>query len=151
MKKLLSIILISVLCLSLFACNRNSIETNVKATIIDNKGNTVELSFDEFLKINKENEAKFETLYKGASITVEDAVEKIDTGLLSTYSIHLESGWKVEVLQSTYDLSDVNKGDKIRVTSKINSIFLSIVTISDYEGLPFTQDQEDHTVIEFID
>lgn len=51
---------------------------DTKATIIDNQGNTVELTAKELIDIYDENEATFDTLYHNAEVSLVGTVDKIE-------------------------------------------------------------------------
>lgn len=97
------------------------------ATVIDNEGNTIEITSDELIKINKENEAKFEKYYDGAKITFVGTVKSVEYGLLLHTShiicdtIEFEEGWKVYLSHEQYYdlLVELSAGDKVEVQSNI--------------------------------
>ena len=136
MKKALSLILALVLCLSLCACGdggKISKEPAVtKAKIETNDGNTVEMSAEELFNEYDSNEARFNKLYRGATITLTGTVKyiKVDTSVYSGDSIRpdqnkivFEDGWCLIIgyKNDTYDLADYYPGQKLEVTTGIIS------------------------------
>lgn len=136
MKKALSLILAIVLCLGLCACGVGT-ETPTepavtKATIVTNEGNTVEMSAEDLFKEFDGNEARFNKLYRGATITFTGTVKyiKADTAVYSGNSVRpdqnkivFEDGWCLIIgyKNDTYDLADYYPGQKLEVTTGIIS------------------------------
>lgn len=135
MRKLLCIVLtlLSVLCLC--ACvqtNKPGADSKkeISATIVDNEGNTVLKTVDELVEIAG-NSAKFNKLYRGASIKFTGTVKKVETSM--SYNgggyydiVFFEEGWVVYLPEDVYDngkyadiLAEINIGDKVTVRSDI--------------------------------
>lgn len=146
MKKITLLLLALVMCFSLCACGGESAGTNADAdtektdnislaTIVDNEGNTVEISAKELLDLEKENEAKFEKYYLGADITFIGTVKSITTNYITSGSstkldaIVFEEGWKVELAQGQYEdiLVELSAGDKVQVESQIWSTWDNVI------------------------
>ncbi|MBQ3009567.1 MAG: hypothetical protein IJD81_00085 [Oscillospiraceae bacterium] len=137
MKKLVSLLLTLSMLFALCACGGSTVK-ELPATIIDNEGNTVEMTHDELLQVNKDNQLKFEKLYGGADITFIGTVKNIKTeiyaaatGVLSSIcwdEIYFEEGWKVLVHHGSYDdiLMQLSAGDKLQVESQIYYAFISV-------------------------
>ena len=131
MKKALSLILALVLCLSLCACGENSTGTNTKATIETNEGKTVQLSAEELFNEYDGNEARFNKLYFGVTISFTGTVKSIktETEVLNgkgnvtakENKIVFEEGWCVIIghANETYDLADYYPGQKLEVSTGI--------------------------------
>ena len=106
-KKILSVLLIAVICIStLCACGNSA--TDTKATIVNNEGATEELSSKELYAINEENSAKFEKTYLNAQVTITGTVESVDSYRHSffpcdMYQINLKEGWKIEVVADFHE------------------------------------------------
>ena len=126
MKKALSLMLAIVLCLSLCACGNDPKDT--KAVVTNLKGATESLSANELIALSFENQAKFDSLYDYADVTIVGTVESVrktfDLGPKINkeegYYITLEEGWVIGVLADDHEeVINFSKGDKITVTSKI--------------------------------
>ena len=131
MKRVVSLIL--ALCIGLIFCacsgNKGNGRTGdtdnpketVKATIVDNEGNTVQMSSNELCKIHKENAANYKTKYFGAEATISGTVEKVELGTFDTcpgYVIHLQEGWEVMVGQVEHpEVADFSTGTKIQISA----------------------------------
>lgn len=151
-KKILSVLLITVICIStLCACGNSA--TDTKATIVNNEGATEELSSKELYAINEENSAKFEKTYWNAQVTLTGTVESVDNYPHShmtcdMYQINLKEGWEVEVVAEFHEeVIDLVEGDKIKVTSNLQSAFTSDILLYHYgqKGEVY-----DNTVIEVV-
>ena len=108
--------------------------TNAKkatpATIVDNEGNTVKKTVAELVEIAG-NDAKFDKLYRGASIKFTGVVKEVKTSM--SYNgggfydiIFFEEGWVVYLPEDIYDngkyaniLAKIDVGDKVTVSSDI--------------------------------
>lgn len=158
MKKLLVLLMVALLSLSLFACGESA-EQVCKATVTDKDGNVVELSAQEIMNIESENEAKFDSLYKGADITFIGTVRSIETDFYyngSSYptdSIEFEEGFKV-FLYGGYEedlLKTLSVGDKLKVSSQIADcgLYVEVKGLSDTGG--WTESTLKSTKIERVD
>ena len=131
MKKVLSLILTLVICLSLCACDNS----NSAATITDLSGNTVQLTAKELGNLYEENAVKYNQLYNGASITAIGTVKEIDCELVdSDYMAHIvmKEGWELIVCEKDHnEVANLRKGDKIQFTSKIRRFTGIYVELSD--------------------
>ena len=118
---------------------------DTKATIIDNQGNTVELTAKDLIDIYDENEATFDTLYHNAEVSLVGTVDKIEydistaggAGLFITEDyITLKGGWKFSVVHGSHDdiLLNLKKGDKIEIKTEISDVWGSEVEINDYSS-----------------
>ena len=123
MKKILALVMVIVLCLSLCACGGKKTIATVKWS----DGRSEEMDAKTLIKQYEENAARF----SNCSVVVEAVIEKISTDSVPTgngsnqaaYVLNLEGNWEVKILQSVYDksYSHLNVGDKVRVTSGLNS------------------------------
>lgn len=135
-KKFLAITMVLALCLSLCACGGSS---DTKATIIDNEGNTVQMTAKELIALDDENSAKFDNLYQNAEITLVGTVESVDSGFRENGvsflwdRITLEGGWQIQMYHGSHDevLLELSAGDTVEITSKIKSTFGSCVNMFD--------------------
>jgi len=127
MKKVISLILVLIMILSLSACGG----TSSGATIIDNEGNTIQMTADELMEANG-NEVYFDKMYAGAEIVVEGTVEKVDFGFYSNGSpilfdrVELEEGWEVYLPHDAYDLAELAVGTKVRIASNVYRTFVNV-------------------------
>ena len=151
-KKILSVLLITVICIStLCACGNSA--TDTKATIVNNEDVTEELSSKELYAINEENSAKFENTYLNSQVTVTGTVESVDNYRHSffpcdMYQINLKEGWKIEVVADFHEeVIDFVEGDKIKVTSNIQSAFTSNIELYSYGQ---KGEMYDNTVVEVV-
>lgn len=126
-KKILSILLIVTLFIGLTGCGKSQ----NKAEIITNSGNSENLTYSDLMKIYQENEDKFEKEYIGADVEVTGTINQIKNAAITGYGncmagskqIVLEDGWVVAFDKDAgVDLSNLNKGDKIKVNSKIYNV-----------------------------
>ena len=133
MKKVLSLVLALVMCLSLCACG-GSKGKNAKATIIKNDGETVEMSAKELIMENDANEAKFLKLYSGASVEFVGTVETVKVGdmvytrdgiISKQNKIVFTEGWCLTLGSNNdkYDLSDYYVGQKLKVSTGVVGAF----------------------------
>ena len=136
MKKVISLLLALVCCLSLCACGKTpdtaTNEVNYKATISTNTGETVYLTAEDLFKAFDENEASFKKLYYGARIEFIGTVKnvKINTSVYDgekvpteQNKIVFEEGWCLIIGKdnTTYDLADFQAGQKLKVATGIVS------------------------------
>ena len=119
-RKILFVLMFGVLVLGLTGCG-----SETKAKITDNNGTTKEMTYSELKKELDENEERFEKYYHEADIVFEDKVSSIEKSTiiyatLSTNGVRItfSGGWILE-LTSEYDVSEIRKGDVLRVQSKI--------------------------------
>lgn len=108
----------------------SSSKNEMPATIVDNEGNTVQKTATELIAIAG-NQAKFEKLYRGASIKFTGKVKKVETSL--SYNgggfydmIFFEEGWIVRLPEDVYGngkyadvLAEIDVGDSVTVESDI--------------------------------
>lgn len=128
MKKVVSMILTLVMVLSLCACGGGSTPAT-PATIVDNEGNTVEMTPEELIAIDNENGAKFDKYYEKAEITLTGTVKEITANVLvqsvgALYDIiELEEGWEVWVIHGSHDdvIVELSAGDTLEVSSQVYS------------------------------
>ena len=140
MKKLFALLLTAAIVLSLVACsegNRKG-DTNtavtdevLKATIITNEGDTVEMTAEELIEAYDSNEAKFKKLYEYAEIQFTGTVDyiKTNTSVLvedgkvtsGQQKIVFIEGWCLVIGEDNtrYDLADYDPGDVVIVTTSI--------------------------------
>ena len=134
MKRTILLLLALVMCLSLCACGGSEAKL---ATIVDNEGNTVQMSHDELQAIHDENQIKFEKYYVGADITFVGTVQSIKTGIhagtgvlydICWDTIEFEEGWRADVHHGSYDdiLAELSAGDKLKVESQIHDGFIYV-------------------------
>lgn len=132
MKKLIALLMLVVITLNLCACGGSSTSTG---TIIDQSGNTVQMTAKELCSIFSENSAKFYKQYQRSQITATGTVEKVDSYLKSfgsirgmVYEISMKEGWKLIVLEAGHEeVVNFSKGTKIQFTSIIDTCFASYV------------------------
>lgn len=149
MKKTLFFILITLFMIT--GCGN----TQYKAKIITNSGNSESLLYSDLMKIYKENENKFDNEYVGANIEVTGTIKQIKKASITGYGgcyagskqIVLEDGWIVAFdRDSDVDLSNLSNGDKIKVNSKIYGVEPFVPSIqSDFK------EGEDYDVIFLTD
>ena len=159
MKKILSLIIALVLCMSLCACGSNQEEAEeTKATIVDDNGNTYSLSSSELKEIENSNEAQFDSIYCGADISFVGTVKKVETyfrrsGSSTVFdSISFEEGWKV------YLLHDYNKdfivnlsvGDKVKVESQIFGYDVGYIEVMGMNGEGYTNSSLTYTDLTLV-
>ena len=142
MKKVISLALAVLLVFGLCACSKtdnsgnsttnssNNSKKESPATIVDNEGNTVEMTAAELVEVAG-NGAKFDKYYRGASITFTGKVKRVETSLAYNSSsfydmIFFEEGWIVYLPEDTYDngkyadiLAEIDVGDMVTVSSDI--------------------------------
>lgn len=92
------------------------------ATIIDNEGNTIEMTAEELIEIAEGNNAQYEKYYLGAAIEVTGEVSQIETGVgpYDNDCVYLEEGWVIRTEDGWYDWADVAIGTKLKVKSNIS-------------------------------
>ena len=131
MKKVLSLILALIFCLPLCACGSSNNAT--KATIETNEGKTVVMSADDLLREFDGNEARFNKIYRGATIKFTGTVKNIKThtdastgtSLIADQNIIIfEEGWCVIIghKNTSYDLADYYPGQQLEVSTGIIDI-----------------------------
>lgn len=126
-----------------------------EAKIITNSGNNTNLTYSDLMKEYYENEDKFNKEYIGADIEVIGSVKQVRNATIIGYGscyagtkqIILEDGWVVAFdKDADVDLSDLKKGDKIKVNSKIYDVLPFVDSIqSDFK------EGEDYDVIFLTD
>ena len=151
--KLKIMIVIVLILVALIVMAMQLLGSNSPATIVDNNGNTIELTAEELQDICNENEAQFKDLYSSASITLVGTVEKIEVdvterlfggGAFNDDIITLKEGWIVRLVHDSYKdlLLKLNKGDKIEVKSEIVNAEFNRVEIADqtsYDAYNWTE------------
>ena len=123
MKKVLALVTVMVMVFTLCACGGSG----SPATIVDNDGNTVQMTAEDLVSIYEENEANYTKNYQGAEATVQGTVEKVDATMVTfgtynkqVYEVYLQEGWEITVLQEFHDeVADLSKGDKVKITSTL--------------------------------
>ncbi|MCI5524471.1 MAG: OB-fold putative lipoprotein [Dorea sp.] len=151
MKKVLVLIMVMVMAFLLCACGGGG----SPATIVDNDGNTVQMTAEELIAIYDENEANYEKKYQGAEATVEGTVEKVDASLITfgssnkqVYKIYLQEGWEIIVLQEFHDeVVNLSKGDKIKITSTLQLCSMNRVGMQDIGESGYPSRWHDDTTI----
>ena len=129
---------------------------DAKATIIDNQGNTVELTAKELMDIHNENEATFDTLYSNAEISLVGTVEKIEYNISTSGGsglfikrdyITLKEGWELAVIHGSHDdvLLNLKNGDKLEIQTEISDVWIE-VELGDYSSHD-ARNWEDHSSI----
>lgn len=140
MKRVLIVIMSIAVIVSLCACGatNSGIDNNSasdqannitrSAIIIDNEGNRVQKSATELVEIYNGNQAKFNKLYRGASITFTGTVKEVKTSIAYNSNafydmIFFEEGWVVRLPENKYTniLANIDVGGKVYVDSDINS------------------------------
>ncbi len=151
-RKILAIIMIVALCLTFCACGGGG----STATIIDNDGNTVQMTAQELIDISKENESKFKKQFELADITVEGKVEKVEESKIDfsiryvdVIHLYLEGGWQIDLLKDKHEeVIDLSKGDSVKVSSKISSLATFNVTYITLDDFSVSQKElQDNTTI----
>lgn len=119
----------------------------VSATIIDNYGDKLEKAAVNLTAEYNDNSVQFDEQYLGASITVSGTVERVDHDdeLLTArgkiyqsdvYHIFLKEGWKIDVIGSEHpEVIDLQKGDKVQISSQIEKGTSSCIILSYYRLL----------------
>lgn len=106
----------------------NSMSAKDKKTTSSNKayveGIENPVSLKEIIKTSEENSARFKELYEQKQIKFTGTVEKVITemtgGSIKLDIIVFKEDWQVEIPSGFCEkLSQLNKGDKLEVTSKI--------------------------------
>ena len=154
MKKLIALLLATILIFSLWACSNNSstnsngtsnnIPKDVKAIVINKKGTTESLTAKELIDIATSNPVNFDNNYWTAKVTVTGTVNEI--GGLSTvngtrynWTIKVEGGecdWFIG--DDSYNTSTVSedliaslsKGDTVEISGEIVGAYFDPVNIS---------------------
>lgn len=157
MKKLIAIILSLVLILSLCACgsstssnssgssnSKSNTTKDVKATVVNNKGETEYLTAKDLIDIQESNPLNFDNNYWSAKVTVTGTVNEIG-GLSSINGTHYEWTLKVEggecdwfIGDGKYNTSTVSedllaslkKGDTVQISGEIVGASFGQVDIS---------------------
>ncbi len=139
MKRILTSILSLVMIIPLVACGGSK-----KTTVVDNHGNSTQLSYDELCG-ELSNSARFEEYYDNASISFDATVEKV-TNLFKNdsyysqfgeyYIIECKEGWKITFVIDPKDttressiIMNLSTGTHIRVKSFIRNYYSSTKTI----------------------
>ena len=97
------------------------------------------ISIRDITQTYENNESRFYEEYKDKQVRFTGTIEKIQSNILQSGSsiaidtIEFKEGWKLEFPTGFCNkLSQLNKGDKLEVTSKIKSAVGGIVTVFDY-------------------
>ena len=153
MKKLIALLLFTILIFSLGACSNNSstnsngtsnTQKNVKATVINKKGATEQLTAKELLDLSESNPVNFDNNYWSAKVTVTGTVNEIG-GLSSINGTHYNWTLKVEggecdwfIGDDKYNTSTVpedliaslSKGDTVEISGEIVGASFGEINIS---------------------
>ena len=150
MKKILLCLLCGVILLGMTGCGKQE-----KAQITRVDGEKESLTYSELSDLYKNNEINFNEKYIGSTITITGKIKKIEKeeSLNTNYAydsegsiyeteenlwhlpmIQLEDGWRIFIFSDLeYEknnpntkLSDLNKGDKIKIETQIVSVDESI-------------------------
>ena len=119
MKKVLALVMVMMMVFALCACGGSG----SPATIVDNDGNTVQMTAKELKAEYDENSARFKEIYYGGGIELNGTVESVTTN-----TVKLKEGWEVELSPQKHGdlLTSLNKGDKVYVKSNIYSAFVNV-------------------------
>ncbi len=162
-KKILSILLIGVMVIGLTGCNSKN--SNSKATITDNNGDVVELSFEELENIFESNSVKFENNYSGATIKFKGIVKSISNRISCRIAntgcrrINFTNGWYVYLLDDTednthlnsYDFTSFDVGDTLKITSKIAKDSSDIIIENIEQANRYSPTSTENTILEKVD
>ena len=155
MKKVITLLLTLIICISLCACNTNTSSTastaptastasTAAAKIVDNEGNVVEKTSKQLRQVYKDNNAQFDKYYKNANISFTGTISKIDSNFKENGSpaydaITFEEGWRVYIKHEinqvyalagvndgVYDFAELKIGDKLNVDATIIGVFTEV-------------------------
>ena len=166
MKRRLLIVLILVfVVVGIVGCGKNEDTSSTKegkkaketlVHVIDNNGDSIDISLNDLIKIDSENSARFDEEYIGATIEFEAKIEKVSTNVsvdlggcshgidqrdynsitfssIDGVTIVLGLDWTID-----YNLSQYNKGDKVRVVTNISNTQIKngekILKVANYDG-----------------
>lgn len=153
MKKLIALLLATILIFSLWACSNNSstnsnstsnTQKNVKATVINKKGATEQLTAKELLDLSESNPVNFDNNYWSAKVTVTGTVNEIG-GLSSINGTHYNWTLKVEGGECDWFIGDdkyntstisedliasLSKGDTVEISGEIVGASFGEINIS---------------------
>jgi len=152
MKKVITLLLATILIFSLWACSNNSstnsngtsdTQKNVKATVINKKGATEQLTAKELCDLSKSNPVNFDNNYWCAKVTVTGTVNEIG-GLSSINGTHYNWTLKVEGGECDWFIGDnkyntsvskdliasLSKGDTVEISGEIVGASFGEVDIS---------------------
>ena len=156
MKKLASMLLVLCLMVGLCGCVGSDAK-ETKMTVVDNNGESVQISASEILEIHQSNGVQFNSKYYLAHAYVTGKVQSINYSFTSVYSrevevytITLEEGWQVEVLKADHaEVENLNVGDTITIQSVIQTAAGVYVTMRDIgvTGTGSNAKYKDHTII----
>ncbi len=122
--------------------------------VIDRKNTSSEMTLNELVDINDSNEAKFDEYYVGSAIEFEATIQKIETNTAvdlggctkatgASNEITFEEIDGVTIVlaleKNSYNLSEFNKGDKIKVQTNISNAFINnegekYLKVASYDG-----------------
>lgn len=137
MKKITSVILMILFCLSFCSCADNSntkkstSQNKYLASVRTNEGEIVSVSAQDLIDEYKANEARFKKIYGGADISFTGTVKSVkietdvyggvDRWITKQNVIIFEEGWKLIIGQNntTYDLAEFYPGQKLNVSTGI--------------------------------
>ena len=135
MKKITALSLVFMICLLSCSCNGNTTKiepeenTAVTATITSNENKTINMTAEDLFNEFDSNEARFNKLYKGATIEFTGIVKniKVDTPVnngsgasAQQNKIVFEEGWCLILSKdTTFDLASYFPGQKLTVTTGI--------------------------------
>lgn len=131
MKKVISMIMVIVLCVSMCACGSGELkDTAVQSSVFVN-GETYTLQ--EFKDIAENNSLKF-SKYIGKGATVTGKITEIETDWISSnlnhsfdVTITIESKWCFEVSSNNPMLDNINLGDIVTITGVISTDLYGVV------------------------
>ena len=150
MKKIITLLLTFIMCISLCACNTNTASTastasTAAAKIVDNKGNVVEKTSKQLRQVYEDNNAQFDKYYQNANISFTGTISKIDSNFKENGSptaydaITFEEGWRVYIKHEinqvyafagvndgVYDFAELKIGDKLNVDATIIGVFTEV-------------------------
>ena len=99
---------------------------------------TTAISVKDIVKTYKDNQARFDEEYKNKKVKFTGTISEIRTNILrngsgiTTDEIIFKEGWNLHIPTEFCKLSQLNKGDKLEVITKIRSVFSNTVEVYDY-------------------
>ena len=113
----------------IFLRNNNS-DTTTNEVYIGNS--TTPILKKDIIQAYNDNQAKFDDEYKYKQVRFTGTISNIST-YTGIDKIKFKEGWELEIPNDfCKKLSELKKGDKLEVTSKIQSIFANTITIYNY-------------------
>lgn len=139
MKKIITLLMSTVMCLSVVGCSGNDNskndtkkqEANIEIKLDD--GTTEKLTSKEFFDKAESNTISFEKKYIGSEITVIGEVEKVGANMTFTNFNHTclayvevstsgSHSWTVEVSPTNPIIETLEAGDAVKVTGKLTGV-----------------------------